>query len=68
MASSAVVAGLGLPQLALAEQSDGSDAEALPLNANDDLEFSFTPDEAPQGPHVLLGAGAFFVPFPACAP
>ena len=43
MASSAVVAGLGLPQLALAEQSDGSDAEALPLNANDDLEFSFTP-------------------------
>lgn len=46
IASSAVVAGLGLPQLALAEQSDGSDAEALPLNANDDLEFSFTPDDA----------------------
>ena len=42
MASSAVVVGLGLPQLALAEQSDGSDAEALPLNANDDQEFSFT--------------------------
>lgn len=46
LTSTAVMAGLGLPELALADDATPAEGAELPTNANDELEFSFTPEDA----------------------
>lgn len=46
LTSTAVMAGLGLPELALADDVQPGEGDLLPANANEGFEFSFTPEEA----------------------
>ena len=52
LAPSAILAGLSLPTLSLAKEAVSSESQEMPVNVNDDGEYSFAPEDADLEPEV----------------